>query len=109
VLIYRAQPIDAVQLCRVPAAARRACQEAGVPYEEGVHAAHHCLVNVLPLIVACNVEDIQAECAPPPYAPYNPQRLLLYDPQPGGLGISRQVCFLSLLILEAADDWLPLN
>jgi ATP-dependent helicase YprA (DUF1998 family) len=56
-----------------------------------VHAALHCLINVLPLIVACSVEDMQAECAGPPGTPYKPRRLLLYDPQPGGLGISKQV------------------
>ena len=56
-----------------------------------MHAAAHALINVLPALVACNVEDLQAECGAADGTRYRPERLLLYDAHPGGIGISAQV------------------
>jgi DEAD/DEAH box helicase domain-containing protein len=78
--------------CRVPPSARRACQAAGLPYRDGVHAASHAVLNVLPLFMMCNVGDMRAECDNPYDTRYRPERVLIYDTHPGGIGLASQVC-----------------
>lgn len=76
---------------RVPASARDKCDEAGVAYREGLHAAGHAMVNVLPLFMSCNPADMRAECDNPYATRFRPERLLMYDSHPGGLGLSAEV------------------
>ena len=78
--------------CRVPQATRKACEAAGAPYRDSLHAAGHALLNVMPLYVICNPSDIRTECENPYAVRYRPERLLLYDTHPGGLGLSAKVC-----------------
>jgi hypothetical protein len=53
----------AVQACyiRLPPSARRACESLGYDFREGVHAASHALLNVLPLFMVCNSNDVGTE------------------------------------------------
>lgn len=39
----------------------------------------------------CNSSDLGSECANPHDTRYIPERILLYDRHPGGIGISAQV------------------
>lgn len=78
--------------CRVPQAARKACAAAGAPYRDSLHAAGHALLNVMPLFMTCNPSDIRTECENPYAVRYRPERLLLYDSHPGGLGLAAKVC-----------------
>jgi DEAD/DEAH box helicase domain-containing protein len=47
---------------RVPPSARAECMEKGLDFKEGLHAAGHAVLNVLPLYLLCNTKDIAAEC-----------------------------------------------
>jgi DEAD/DEAH box helicase domain-containing protein len=76
---------------RLPPGARTACQAANIPFREGVHAAAHALLNVVPLFLVCNPSDMATECDNPYDTRYRPERLLLFDKQPGGIGLAAQV------------------
>lgn len=43
---------------RLPPSARAGVEAAGLKYREGVHAAAHALLNVLPLYMMCNANDV---------------------------------------------------
>lgn len=75
----------------VPHALRAEMRGLGLPLREGLHAAAHAVLNVLPLHVVCNAGDVKAECDNPYATRYRPERLLLYDSQPGGVGLAAQV------------------
>ncbi|KAK3011917.1 hypothetical protein RJ639_013010 [Escallonia herrerae] len=60
-------------------------------FRGGLHAAGHALLNVVPLFIICNSSDLASECINPHDSRYIPERILLYDPHPGGTGISSQV------------------
>lgn len=51
----------------------------------------------------CNSSDLGTECSHPHDTRYTPERLLLYDQHPGGIGLSAQViiafCFVVVLYL----------
>ena len=81
-------------MCRVPVAARRMCEAAGLPYRDGMHAAGHALLNVLPLFMMANPSDMRAECDNPYSTRYRPERILIYDAHPGGIGLAAKVCVL---------------
>jgi hypothetical protein len=53
-------PMQACYL-RLPPSARRACEGRGLDFREGVHAAGHALLNVLPLFMVCNSSDVGTE------------------------------------------------
>lgn len=76
---------------RVPRAARKRVKDAGLPFRDGLHAASHALLNVVPLYMMCNATDMAAECDNPYDTRFRPERLLLYDKHPGGIGIAAQV------------------
>lgn len=44
---------------------RYECRELGLPYRDGVHAACHAVLNVLPLLMMCNPTDMGTECDNP--------------------------------------------
>jgi len=43
---------------RLPAAARRRVEAVDIPFRDSVHAAAHAVLNVLPLFVMCNSNDV---------------------------------------------------
>ena len=78
---------------RVPEKAKARLAEAGMQeqYREGLHAAMHAMLNVLPLHVICGEGDVGAECDNPYSARFRPDRLLLFDRCPGGIGLAYRV------------------
>lgn len=55
-----AWPLQAAYI-RVPRATRAACLSRGLDFREGVHAAAHAVLNVLPLMVTCGEADVGTE------------------------------------------------
>lgn len=57
------------------------------------------MIKLVGRFVICNQSDIASECANPHDSRYVPERILLYDPHPGGTGISRKVnCGRSVIV-----------
>ena len=85
--------LDCVQAAyiRVPRTARQRVRDAGLPFRDGLHAASHALLNVIPLYMMCNTTDMAAECDNPYDTRFRPERLLIYDKHPGGIGLAAQV------------------
>lgn len=75
----------------VPAAIKKTVDALSYSFRGGLHAACHAVLNVVPLFIICNASDIASECANPYDARCVPDRILLYDPRPGGTGIAAQV------------------
>lgn len=46
--------------------------------------------------IMCNSSDLAPECPNPHDSRYYPERILLYDQHPGGLGVSVQVSHMKL-------------
>ena len=88
---------------RVPRAARQRVKEAGLPFRDGLHAASHALLNVVPLYMMCNATDMAAECDNPYDTRFRPERLLLYDTHPGGIGIAAQVRHVVVWVIGLPD------
>ncbi|XP_057804983.1 uncharacterized protein LOC131020283 isoform X2 [Salvia miltiorrhiza] len=91
---------------RVPQSVKAAVEASHYSFDGGLHAAGHALLNVVPLFVICNQSDIASECANPHDNRYVPERILLYDPHPGGTGISRKVQPVFVDMLTAALELL---
>lgn len=49
----------------MPPSARNECQELGLSFREGIHAASHAVLNVLPLHIMCSPIDMATECDNP--------------------------------------------
>jgi DEAD/DEAH box helicase domain-containing protein len=62
-------------------------------FRAGSHAASHTLLNVAPLYITCNASNLGTECANPYDKRDIPERILLYDRHPGGIGLAWQVKF----------------
>ncbi|KAL3512411.1 hypothetical protein ACH5RR_025128 [Cinchona calisaya] len=91
---------------RVPESVKSAVETLGYSFRGGLHAAGHALLNVVPLYIICNSSDLASECVNPHDGRYVPERILLYDPRPGGTGISVQVQPLFAELLVAALELL---
>ncbi len=75
---------------RVPASARAALRARDLPFRDGLHAASHALLNVLPLRLMCGALDMGTECDNPYDTRFRPERLLVFDKHPGGIGLAGQ-------------------
>eukprot|EP00268_Persea_americana_P046728 TRINITY_DN4827_c0_g1_i3.p1 TRINITY_DN4827_c0_g1~~TRINITY_DN4827_c0_g1_i3.p1 ORF type:complete len:1290 (-),score=241.69 TRINITY_DN4827_c0_g1_i3:542-4087(-) len=75
---------------RVPQSIKTAVLLQDLCFRAGLHAASHALLNVVPMYIMCNSSDLGSECANPHDTRYIPERILLYDRHPGGIGISAQ-------------------
>ncbi|XP_051115927.1 uncharacterized protein LOC127241080 [Andrographis paniculata] len=91
---------------RVPQSVKTAVENLQYSFRGGLHAAGHALLNVVPLFVICNQSDLASECANPHDDRYVPERVLLYDPHPGGTGISLKLQPRFVELLTAAFDLL---
>ncbi|GFP90671.1 putative ATP-dependent helicase hrq1 [Phtheirospermum japonicum] len=91
---------------RVPQSVKTAIEISDYSFHGGLHAAGHALLNVIPLFIICNQSDLASECANPHDNHYVPERILLYDPHPGGTGISAKVQPLFTELLTAASELL---
>ncbi|XP_072971707.1 uncharacterized protein [Typha angustifolia] len=87
---------------RVPQSVKTAVEMQGLQFRAGLHAASHALLNVVPLYMMCNASDMGTECANPHETRAIPERILLYDRHPGGIGIASQVQRLFGELLAAA-------
>lgn len=86
----------------VPQSIKAAVNKQNFDFRGGLHAASHALLNVVPLHIICNSSDLAPECPNPHDRRYYPERILLYDQHPGGLGVSVQVQPLFTELLTAA-------
>ncbi|KAK3274171.1 hypothetical protein CYMTET_17632, partial [Cymbomonas tetramitiformis] len=59
---------------------------------------------VLPMYITCNPKDVATECDNPYDTRYRPMRLLLFDRQPGGIGIAAQAWPIFRELLQAAIE-----
>lgn len=91
---------------RVPQSIKTEVQLQNLSFRAGQHAASHALLNVVPLYLMCNSSDLGTECANPHETRYIPERILLYDRHPGGIGISAQVQSVFPKLLSAALELL---
>ncbi|CAA0820868.1 Unknown protein [Striga hermonthica] len=91
---------------RVPQSVKIAVEASHYSFRAGLHAAGHALRNVVPLFIICNQSDLSSECANPYENHYVPERILLYDPHPGGTGISAKVQPIFTELLTAASELL---
>jgi DEAD/DEAH box helicase domain-containing protein len=89
---------------RVPDAARRECDNLGLDFRAGVHAATHAVINALPLFLMVNQSDCGAECDDPQRKHYKPTRVLIFDRQPGGVGIAERAAPMFPKLLRAAAE-----
>mmetsp|Transcript_11123 Transcript_11123/g.31072 ORF Transcript_11123/g.31072 Transcript_11123/m.31072 type:complete len:238 (+) Transcript_11123:421-1134(+) len=89
---------------RIPDKARALLEQEKRELRAGVHAAAHALLNVIPLYLMCNTQDVGVECVSESETRWRPERLLIYDRQPGGTGISAQIQPLFGNILRAAYE-----
>ncbi|KAI3953666.1 hypothetical protein MKW98_017490 [Papaver atlanticum] len=87
---------------RVPQSRKKEVETQSYSFRAGLHAASHAVLNVVPLFIQCNSSDMGTECANPHDTRYFPERILLYDQHPGGIGLSAQVQPLFRELLGAA-------
>lgn len=76
---------------RLPSIARRMVAEQQGSFREGVHGAVHAIMNVIPLFVTSNPEDLATECDNQYDTRFKPERLLVFDRHAGGIGLSQAV------------------
>ena len=79
---------------RLPPTARQRVHAAGGKFRDGVHAASHAVMNVMPLFLMCNPEDLGTECDYEYDTRLKPERILVFDRYPGGIGLSQSVRFI---------------
>ncbi|KAM0902770.1 hypothetical protein ACQ4PT_019058 [Festuca glaucescens] len=92
----------------VPATVRATVEQSNLWFRGGVHAASHAILSILPLHMMCSSCDLGAECADPQETRREddehvvPDRILLYDKHPGGIGLAAQARLLFPDLLAAA-------
>ncbi|XP_074577358.1 uncharacterized protein LOC141833761 [Curcuma longa] len=94
---------EAVWIC-VPQSIKSSLEKQQLPFQPGLHAASHALLNVVPLYIMCNATDLATECVNPHEKRAFAERLLLYDRHPGGIGITKKVQMLFRELLTAASE-----
>ncbi|KAG8079800.1 hypothetical protein GUJ93_ZPchr0007g5786 [Zizania palustris] len=87
---------------RIPQSVKITVEERKLQFRGGSHAASHALLNIVPLHMMCSSSDLGTECANPHETRGIPDRILLYDKHPGGIGIALQVKMLFGELLLAA-------
>ncbi|KAK6795347.1 hypothetical protein RDI58_008800 [Solanum bulbocastanum] len=91
---------------QVPQTIKTAVETLNYSFRGGLHAACHALLNVVPMYIVGNSSDLASECVNPYDSRNIPERILLYDPHPGGTGISVQVQHVFSELLTAALELL---
>ncbi|CAL5061725.1 unnamed protein product [Urochloa decumbens] len=87
---------------RIPHSVKISVEERKLQFRGGSHAASHALLNIVPLHMMCSASDLGTECANPHETRGIPDRILLYDRHPGGIGIASQAQMLFGELLLAA-------
>ncbi|CAM0946188.1 unnamed protein product [Alopecurus aequalis] len=93
----------------VPQTVRATVEQSNLCFRGGVHGASHAILSILPLNMMCSSCDLGAECADPRETRRSnddehaiPDRILLYDKHPGGIGLAAQARLLFWDLLAAA-------
>ncbi|CAL4890489.1 unnamed protein product [Urochloa decumbens] len=86
----------------IPQSVRAAVEQMNLGFQAGVHAASHALLSIVPLHMMCSTCDIGTDCADPQPNSKPPDRILLYDKHPGGIGLASQLKLLFGELLVAA-------
>jgi ATP-dependent helicase YprA (DUF1998 family) len=68
----------------------------------GCHGAAHAVMAVLPLFIMCDRVDLGTECPSPLQHRARPLRFIVYDQQPGGVGICAAAFTIARTIYRAA-------
>ena len=87
---------------RLPKMCRHHVDESGNEFRDSLHAAAHAVMNVLPLYVMCNAEDIGTECDNQYDTRYKPERLLIFEKYPGGIGLCEKLEPIFQELIQAA-------
>ncbi|XP_025801088.1 uncharacterized protein LOC112880592 isoform X3 [Panicum hallii] len=87
---------------QIPHSVKITVEERKLQFRGGSHAASHALLNIVPLHMMCSASDLGTECANPHETRGIPDRILLYDRHPGGIGIASQAQMLFGELLLAA-------
>ena len=91
----------------IPPQSRRLCTDSGYDFKASCHAASHALLNVLPLFISCSHDDFGTECEISQSR--FTSRLLIYDKQKGGTGISLHVATIIHRMIQQAILLLQCN
>ncbi|CAN6247511.1 unnamed protein product [Urochloa humidicola] len=86
----------------IPQSVRAAVEQMNLGFQGGVHAASHALLSIVPLHMMCSTCDLGTDCADPLPTSKPPDRILLYDKHPGGIGLASQLKLLFGELLVAA-------
>ncbi|KAJ1291804.1 hypothetical protein BS78_02G344800 [Paspalum vaginatum] len=86
----------------IPLSVKMHVEERELEFRGGSHAASHAVLNIVPLHMVCSASDLGTECANPHETRGIPDRILLYDRHPGGIGIASQAQLLFGELLLAA-------
>ncbi|KAL6848507.1 hypothetical protein ACP4OV_021801 [Aristida adscensionis] len=86
----------------IPKSVRAALEQRKLEFQGGVHATSHALLSIVPLHMMCSASDLGTQCAYPQQTCAAPDRILLYDKHPGGIGLASQVKLLFGELLIAA-------
>ncbi|CAM9428212.1 unnamed protein product [Chrysoparadoxa australica] len=70
-------------------ALRAEVAKAGLDFQSGVHALSHLILSVAPLYLLCDQADIDCEHEWEDATRPRPQRLMIYDKRPGGIGVAQ--------------------
>ncbi|GMH38722.1 hypothetical protein BSKO_06606 [Bryopsis sp. KO-2023] len=89
---------------RVPHKLRADVKQRGLEWCAGLHAANHALLNVIPLYLMCGSGDMKTECDNPYDTRYRPERVLIFDNHPGGIGLAMQALPLMSVLLGKAYE-----
>ncbi|KAL6855867.1 hypothetical protein ACP4OV_018669 [Aristida adscensionis] len=87
---------------RIPNSVKVIVEERELQFRGGSHAASHALLNIVPLHMMCSASDLGTECVNPHETRGIPDRILLYDRHPGGIGLASQAQMLFGELLLAA-------
>ncbi|KJE94233.1 helicase superfamily protein [Capsaspora owczarzaki ATCC 30864] len=81
---------------------KRHVEACGFEFRAGAHGAAHAVLNMVPLFLSCDPNDLGTECISISETRLRPPRILLYDTRPGGVGLALKAYHLLPAMLEAA-------
>ncbi|XP_048537809.1 uncharacterized ATP-dependent helicase YprA-like [Triticum urartu] len=93
----------------IPQTVRASMEQSKLWFRGGLHGAAHAILSILPLHMMCGSGDLGTECVDPHETRKRdddrvvvPDRILLYDKHPGGIGLAAQARTLFGDLLAAA-------
>uniref|UniRef100_A0A8I6Y4G3 Uncharacterized protein n=1 Tax=Hordeum vulgare subsp. vulgare TaxID=112509 RepID=A0A8I6Y4G3_HORVV len=80
----------------IPQTVRASMEQSKLWFRGGLHGAAHAILSIVPLHMMCGSGDLGTECVDPQETRKRdedrvvPERILLYDKHPGGIGLAAQ-------------------